>query len=817
MTDQPDQLFAAVDSLLAAVDGGTVLPAPAERTRLREAAGLTRAAVAQALGVRVPSVQAWEAGRAEPKGDRLEAYRRLLEGLAKRYPAPAHPSPPSTAPALPSPPFTAPAHPSPPSAAPAGPPHATAAPADATPPAPPAAGTAPTAPPAASGDARAVPAGRPDSASPPAGEARQAPEGEPHTAAPAAPPGAPGTTGGTSPEPGRDAVSGAGTAVRAPAASPGTPAGPAARDAGPARRPAGRRTSPGKPLRTAARSAEAPDPRFAHGPLAVVDADEDGRVSAYCAGGLVLDVPARSLPALVEWAVAEARLGQPRLHRYGKDADPLVVLTESACVRYGLPPRLTDEERLAGRIAESHKAVRQLQKADWRLTRRGFGPWARVYRPAQGARRSCVQFCLPSWHALDTRHWGDAATLPPAELARVLGTYAARVLTPRGSTAVTGLELMTALHPPTRAVQGEDGRWVSAPNPGALAEAVDCAPCEAPDGHPLLAHLPRFHQRTPAETLREEAYDWARPLTDEECLKPYLVGIDVNMAFAAAANRTVVGLGAPVHVRNPEFDPALPGSWLVDLSHVRLDPRLPSPFTPDGEPPEGPAWYATPTVAYAVELGYRVAPSEAYVRPEHGPYLDAWYTRLRDAYIATMADLGVTTGMTPEEYLAAMGGHQDRDPHLALVLAAIKATVKGGIGKLRERARSGWRPGERWPALDRPTWRPDIRAAVISKARVNMHRKMLATARATGRYPVAVLSDCAVYASDGPGPLDVVPYRDGKPLPGGFRIGVSPGMVKHEGTQSVLWGEGLREQHGDRLNLARYIKSGRLTVPDAGE
>ncbi|MBO0914500.1 helix-turn-helix domain-containing protein, partial [Streptomyces laculatispora] len=86
MTNQPEQLFTAIDSLLAAVDDGTVLPAPTERARLREAAGLTQAAVAQALGVRVPSITAWEAGRAEPKGERLEAYRRLLEGLAHRYP-----------------------------------------------------------------------------------------------------------------------------------------------------------------------------------------------------------------------------------------------------------------------------------------------------------------------------------------------------------------------------------------------------------------------------------------------------------------------------------------------------------------------------------------------------------------------------------------------------------------------------------------------------------------------------------------------------------------------------------------------------------
>ncbi|EGX54407.1 hypothetical protein SZN_38113, partial [Streptomyces zinciresistens K42] len=98
--------------------------------------------------------------------------------------------------------------------------------------------------------------------------------------------------------------------------------------------------------------------------------------------------------------------------------------------------------------------------------------------------------------------------------------------------------------------------------------------------------------------------------------------------------------GAPTHVTNPvRFVPErLPGrARLVDLSHVDLSKvkvgkewveldgsLLPSPFTPKGEPPEGPAWYATPTVAYAVELGYEVRPLEAWVRRENGRYLDGW-------------------------------------------------------------------------------------------------------------------------------------------------------------------------------------------------
>ncbi|MFJ3234259.1 telomere-associated protein Tap [Streptomyces sp. NPDC086787] len=597
-----------------------------------------------------------------------------------------------------------------------------------------------------------------------------------------------------------------------------TPRGPAPKQAAPANTPAGGR-----------------DARFENGPLAVVDVDAEGRVLAYCVGGLVLDVAAKSLPALVEWTLREGCLGQPKLSGPGKDVDPLIVLTGAALERYGLPVALTKEERLAGRIPEGHKVIKQLTRADWQLTKRGFGPWARIYRPAQGSERSCVQLCIPSWDALDTRHWADAGQLPPADLARLLGMYAARVMTPRGSTAVTGLELMTALHPPTRASEPDaDGRRHSEHNPGSLGkDPVDCAPCEAPDGHPLLADLPRFHHRTPAEVLVEEAYDWARPLTDAECLRPHLVGIDVNMAFAAGANGLTVGLGVPTYVKNPVFDPKLPGSWLVDLSHVDLSrvkvakdkwaqldgELLPSPFTPKGERPTGPAWYATPTLAYAVELGYEVTPVEAYVRHDNGRYLDGWYNRLRDAYLATMADLGVHADLPPADFLAAMDGYRQRDPQLAIVVSAIKATVKGGIGKLRERPRGeGWKPGQPWRALARPTWRPDIRAAVISRTRINMHRKIVKHAAFTGQYPVAVLSDCAVYASDGPSPLDLLPYRHGKPLPGGFKLGVNPGLVKHEGTQSVLWGEGVREQfNAPELNLARYIKDGTVTDQDTGE
>ncbi|TGG78498.1 telomere-associated protein Tap [Streptomyces albus] len=750
------ELFDAVDALVAS---RAALPPPAERKRLRAAHGLTIDEVATALKVRRATVSGWESGKTEPRPPERDAYARLLDKLAELYPA----APADTATTASAPDTAVPAT-------------FTAAPAPA--------------------EARTLPAGQASEAADMAAPENQAPATTPVAAAPEAAPRSARTSRPTS-----------------------TSRRPGAKKAAPAGIPAG-----------------GADARFENGPLAVVTVEDD-KVLAYCTGGLVLEVPAKSLPSLVDWTLREAKLGQPKLSGPGKDADPLLVLTEAALERYGLPVTLTDEERLAGRLPEGHKVIKQLARADWKLTKRGFGPWARIYRPATGSERACVQLCIPSWNALDSRHWGAAGQLPPAELARVLGVYASRVMTPRGSTAVTGLELMTALHPPTRASQpDENGKRHSEHNPGSLGkdaiQSMNWPPCEVPDGHPVLKDLPRFHVRGPGEKLFEEAYDWARPLTDDECLRRHLVGIDVNMAFAAGANGLNVGLGEATHVTNPVFDPKLPGSWLVDLSHVDLSKvkagkewvevngsLLPSPFTPKGDRPEGPAWYATPTVAYAVELGYEVRPAEAWVRYDNGRYLDGWYQRLRDAYLATMADLGVHPDMEPADFLTAMDGYKDRDPDLAIVVSAIKATVKGGLGKLRERPRGeGWRPGEPWRALSRPTWRPDIRAAVISRTRINLHRKIVKHAAFTGQYPVAILSDCVVYAADGTSPLDFLPYREGKPLPGGFKLGINPGLVKHEGTQTVLWGEEVRDRfNAPELNLARYIKDGTVTDIDSGE
>ncbi|GAA5602402.1 transcriptional regulator [Streptomyces griseus] len=82
-------------------------------------------------------------------------------------------------------------------------------------------------------------------------------------------------------------------------------------------------------------------------------------------------------------------------------------------------------------------------------------------------------------------------------------------------------------------------------------------------------------------------------------------------------------------------------------------------------------------------------------------------------------------------------------------------------------------------ALERPTWRPDIRAAVISRTHINLHRKIVKHVAFTGPYPISILSDCVVYAAHGPSPLEV--------------------------------------REAPELNLARSIKDGTVSTADNGE
>jgi len=801
MADTSPGTSEAIDALLGAGPRRQVpLPTPAERERLRSEYGLTKAETAKALKVSASTFTAWESGQRNPQGEARAAYAKLLEGIAARLA-------PASDPTLEQPTEASPA---------------------------PVPAPAPVAFAAASVPEQPAPA--PVAAQPvmldqnPDGSLLMAPPapcvqcGQPSVYRVQ---GHPMHLGGFC----RPATAAAGPASAVPAAQQPAPAVPVAPTAAPhrsapatgpvatPRRPASSRPAASSRARKApakaAAKAEGPSDweaaaaeRFPSGPLAVLDVAPGGKaLVAYLADGTqAATAPAvRTLAAVVEWAL-ETKLGSPRLHRHGKDGDALVVLTDAALAELSLPAMGRDEKteyvQRLGQLPKTHKAVKAIEKAGWLLTQRGLGPWARVYRAPEDGKRVCVQLCIPGWGALTSGGWQIPDGLDTADLARLLGTYATRVLTPRGSTAVSGLDLVAALRPPTRAQRTESG-WASAPVEGSRpAKGFDPAPPEVPDMHPLAEH------RGPGDELVTEAWDWYRPLSDTEKAAPYAVGLDVNMAFLAAAGRLTLPLSEPVHELNPTFDKRIPGSWRVDLTHVATDPLLPSPFTADGTPPTGPGWYSTVKVAYALELGADIRPTEGWLRHEAGPYLDPWHKRLRAAYLDTMAALGVPLDLAdtdPVAFLDAMARLREGDPAELAVLTAIKQTAKGTIGKFRERPRGhGYQPGQRWAALERPTWDPLMRALVIDTATVNLHRKLRRMHADTGHAAIAVLSDCAVFAAPGPGALDVLRRPDGT-LIGALRLGVSPGHVKFEGSRPMP--EVLELIAGD-ANPGRHIKTG---------
>ncbi|MFD9593139.1 telomere-associated protein Tap [Kitasatospora sp. NPDC059973] len=563
-------------------------------------------------------------------------------------------------------------------------------------------------------------------------------------------------------------------------------------------------------------------------PLVVLDVAA-GELVAYRPDVQLVELPGEvvDLATAAEWALAYG-LGAPGLGQFGEDFGPLLVLTEAATERLGLPVRLEDRRNL--RLPEDHPARKALTEAGWDLSRAGMGPWTLLFK----GRTEC-RFAFLPWGAFDTdlNRWegiGDSGD--PAALAYTLGLFAERVIPPTGSTAATGLELMTALRPPTR-LDWKGGRMQRVPVSGSLVRAIDPALPEAIDEHPIAAGRTREQSRNPRHVVMEEPLIWCREPTEEERALPFAVGLDVCMAFGAASNRLPIGLGEAVHTDGPKFDKKIPGAWLADFSGVKLRAKdlitkewrdlpedFPSPFTPDGRPPTGPAWYETPTLAYAVELGVEVQPLEGWLRvepaapglPEVGGYFDLWYQRIQAAYMATLADLGVTEDMPEAEFVAAMATINERDPEAAALLRAIKKIVKGGIGKMAEKpqGRQKREPHTPWPALKRPTYSPHARYTVISAARTGAHRKAVKTWLATGAVPLAVLSDCWVYASPLPSALAVVPRKaDGTPLPGGWRLGPNPGYVKEEGVKPMEWYLDLMakgQASGKDLNPARFIK-----------
>ncbi|MEU2462516.1 helix-turn-helix domain-containing protein [Streptomyces sp. NPDC012473] len=97
--------LSGVEALLEEARLTASMPSHTERRRLREAANLSRAQVATAVGVGRSTIANWEDGTTDPTPPARLEYLRLLKGLAEIYPAPtafeeapAEPTPSESAP-----------------------------------------------------------------------------------------------------------------------------------------------------------------------------------------------------------------------------------------------------------------------------------------------------------------------------------------------------------------------------------------------------------------------------------------------------------------------------------------------------------------------------------------------------------------------------------------------------------------------------------------------------------------------------------------------------------------------------------------------
>ncbi|MFE7528548.1 hypothetical protein ACFU7Y_22925 [Kitasatospora sp. NPDC057542] len=754
----------------------TGLPLPAERKRLRLAAGLTPAQIAAALRINSTLVVAWEDGSAVPGPDIAPAYARLLDGLAERLPAPEQPAA-TPSPAVPQA-FTAPV-PVPAQEAADG----LVVPlldqnadgslvmGEAAPCVQcgqPSVYRAQGRPMHLGGFCR--PAAAPEAAVPVTHQTAPAAPQPPATPAPAAP---------VVPEPVRPAPT-------APTASPAS-AGSRPATSRTAARPAAAR--PAGPAATAAAARWWP---------AVALDVADG-------GGWVLDVPQIPASAGIKlgdwfaWLGTGLPLRVERAHPAGRGGDGMVCLTAAALKQLGLPAALpATEKALASLQAKLGKAAATVGME----VSEHVGPTFHAFRRAgsAGGPKTSVRVVVVPWLGQ-----GDARQQATSALAAPLATapdgttdaltFARRFRTfttdlgvaPGATTASTAMLLLDAVRPRVEWVKDQaTGEWSSHLREGALPSGDLCVPPAAGARHPLTRELLAKGEAV----CEEEDYKWwARELTTEEAGRQWAVAVDVCASYLSVTDSLRLPVGPLTYVENPAWDGGkTAGLWWCDFTTTAVDELLPHPATFHGRPPTGPGWYATPTVAYmATTYGFDPATiTQAYLAAHTVPLLKEWTGHLRAGYKRAYADLGLTDGQSPEEFLAAHAVLKDTgtDParNDALVLASLyKNIYKGGIGKWADSARH----------LDDQTWlekvaaawsyRPELRFHIIAAVRIAAHRRLRKTLQLTGRAPFAVNVDSYLYAADQPSPLELLPVRDdGTPVPGALRLGIAPGSHKHE-------------------------------------
>ena len=327
------------------------------------------------------------------------------------------------------------------------------------------------------------------------------------------------------------------------------------------------------------------------------------------------------------------------------------------------------------------------------------------------------------------------------------------------------------------------------PDPGTLARRLALfarhvgTPWQMSAGRTGFAHLTALRGRdrdrmfTPVEPVPparintlEQDLSWSRPPTSDEAQQRFVHAYDRGGSYAAGLAGLELGIGqAAHHPEGLEFDKKLPGYWRVVVPEAG-DWRHPHPLDPRGRRPQQPIWVTTPTLQLARETGYdEVEVREAYVWPEHGRVLDPWYGAVRDGRAALDTD----------------------DPDAQVARDLLKVVYTRTIGMMGSEE---WRAG-------REGYAPDRRHHVVAKARANILRRVLQIGRDSDRWPLAVVTDTVLYASDDPDPVTAWP---GKPE----HLGRGFGQFKPEAS-------GVLAEHVQHLGGRDY--AGREHLTDAAD
>lgn len=393
---------------------------------------------------------------------------------------------------------------------------------------------------------------------------------------------------------------------------------------------------------------------------------------------------------------------------------PQLLLTAEALERFGitLPEGLLDAGRSRDdtdrlMITAGAKALAQARNDGYQSSEKGFQVSFRMWiqDDQEGQKSRSVQFVVVPAVGLADRE----SRIFEAD-AHAVARRAQRFTDAIGigftwTGAVTGQHLYKALHPP-----------------GGKART------------PIELVKPIAILRRSGSVYALSAMTWTRPmLSDEKCMT-WAHGYDLRAAYLSALNGAVVGMGSPEH--HPEgrpFDKKTPGLWKIvapEPDNVLLPLLIPM------EKVGKEVWVFTPLLAYLRELGQEPEVLEAYVWNESRRAFETW------AKHVDMARMEMK--LLKDRYPA--------DDDVRAVENAVKSVYQGMVGRF---ARVEDRNSKGEPTT--PWHRPDFRGTVVSLANVNLHRKLARFGTETGRYPIAVFTDEAIYTSDEADPITARP------------------------------------------------------------